>query len=56
MSPHLESEIKEEVAQVAAELAVNITVGYKPVESAEKGGNNDNPSRYLSRYSYCGFI
>jgi cAMP phosphodiesterase len=29
MSPHLESEIKEEIAQVAAELAVNITVGYE---------------------------
>ena len=29
MSPHLESEIKEEVAQVAIELEANITVGYE---------------------------
>lgn len=29
ISPHLESEIKEEIAQVATELAANITMGYE---------------------------
>ncbi|MCK4363017.1 MAG: lactamase, partial [Dehalococcoidia bacterium] len=29
MSPHVEGDIKEEVAQVAKELAANITPGYE---------------------------
>lgn len=29
INPHLEAEIKEEIAQVATELAANITVGYE---------------------------